>query len=124
MYELDWFFCNGDVWCDLNRVDLSHKYIKSLQGVYLIWYEKPELTIVAVGYGKIAIELQDKIDDLAVQAFQKYDLKVSWAEVSSRKRKDIYAYLVDRFNPKIVLESVQKGKPVECETPWDMLEEL
>lgn len=122
MFELDWFFCNGEIWCDLNRVDLDHKLIRSVQGIYMIWYEKPEKTIVTVGYGKIAAELQSNIDDLAVQAFKKYDLKVSWAEASKGNCKKAYAYFVAKYNPKIVDDNIQKGKPMESESPWDMLE--
>ena len=114
---LDWYKCSGDVWCELNRVDLNHKYIQNTAGVYVIW-EGKDNSVIKVGHGKIGDELQNEVKDKAILAFSNLILFVSWAEVSMINRKGVYTYLSNALHPKIS-ESDLKGSGIEVNFPWE-----
>jgi hypothetical protein len=120
---LQWYKCMGEVWCDLNRVDADHQNIAGISGAYIIWHgSDADHTVIKVGYGVVSKELKSNKDDIAVQAFAKYGLKVSWAEVPKSKLKGCAKYLTTSLKPKIT-EDIPKAKPFEVTSPWDVFEE-
>lgn len=116
--ELDWYKCKGEIWCELNKLDITHRYIKGLIGVYIIWYEMPEKIIVKTGCGNISEELSKNKTDLAIQAFAKYKPKVTWAEVGKKEIEMVCAYINNFLKPKISQDNLDLSKTVEVNLPW------
>ncbi len=116
--ELEWIKCRGGEWCELNRLDLSHKNLKNIDGVFILWYGKDDRTILRTGNGRIATLLLENREDIAIQAFSKYGLYVTWALVPMFKRKGVEIYLSKTLNPKIK-DDLPKGRPVKVNLPWD-----
>ena len=114
--EIDWYKCKGDIWCDLNRLDLDHEYLSGLKGVYIIWCGTGDKSVVKIGKGLIPEELRSSREDLAVQAFAKLGLFVSWAEVGAVKRDSVEAYLSIELKPKISKPIRKTGTKVNL--PW------
>ena len=100
MLKLSWAKCSGDVWCRLNRLDLSKV---SGDGVYVIWYVDGELNdvYVYVGQGtlKERLEFHQTNDD--VQFYKNFGtLYVTCAQLrSQKKRYGVEKYLADRLLP-------------------------
>ncbi|MBM2813410.1 MAG: hypothetical protein HW421_172 [Ignavibacteria bacterium] len=116
--EVDWYKCKGDVWCELDKIDLEHKYLKGLEGVYIIW-SQPEgkRNILKVSFGSIRTELKRDKEDLSLMAFSNYGIFVTWADVSSFKRKGVASYLIDQLKPKFVEKNVQASH-IDVNLPW------
>jgi hypothetical protein len=122
MTELYWYKCKGGIWCELQKLDLTHKHLQDMKGVYVMWVEKgANKSVIKVGNGSIATELEKSKRELAIMAFFSHGLKVSWAEVSSLKMKNIHRYLVNKLEPKIT-ENTPDSTPVECNLPWEAIE--
>lgn len=118
--EIDWFKCRGGIWCELNKLDVDHKYVKSIYGVYVLWYEVQKTEIVKVGHGKMRDELLKERKELAIQAFAKYKVKVTWAEVSKSKAEQVHAYLEDVLKPTISADNLDKTKKIEVDLPFEL----
>jgi hypothetical protein len=116
--EVEWYKCQGNIWCELNKVDIYHKFLDGLTGIYIIWYGgKDEHNVLRIGLGNIRQELDSNKSDIAIQAFSKYILHVTWAEVPFLKRKNILAWLYMKLNPKFK-DNLSNAKPVEVNLPW------
>ncbi len=118
--ELEWFVCQGQVWCELFRVDLSHPFLKNAGGVYMIWAGKNDRNILKIGHGDVQKELQKCINDIAITAFSSHGVYVSWADVSMFKRKNVVAYLIQQLKPKFGIDP-PKAVVQEVNLPWDEL---
>lgn len=118
--EIDWFQCTGAIWCELNKLDITHKYVKSITGVYILWYDVQKTEIVKVGHGKIKDELLKDRKELAIQAFAKYKVKVTWADVSKSKLEQVHAYLEDILKPTISDDNLDKTKKIEVNLPFEI----
>ncbi len=117
--ELEWYKCKKDVWCELNKLDLDHRYVKWSKGVYIIWYRLQANVVVKIGGGKIRDELEKEREELAIQAFSKYGLKVSWADVPKSQIEPVMAYLSRKISPKIPIDDIDKSKQIEVNLPWE-----
>jgi hypothetical protein len=117
MYDVEWSKCTHDNWCDLFKLDLEHKYLQGINGVYILWYETDKRNIIKVGQGDVAKSLIAEKSDLAIQAFAHHGLKVTWADVSTFKRKGVFNWLSDTLKPKIPVDQ-PKSSPVEVNLPW------
>ena len=115
--ELDWYQCKGGVWCELNKLDISHPYLKGLTGVFIIWYEVGDKSVVQIGSGDIQKGLIEARDSLAIQAFAKYRLFATWAELPSSKVGAVHAYLYRKLRPTIPATSLSP-KNIEVDLPW------
>jgi hypothetical protein len=116
--EVEWYKCQGNIWCELNKVDIYHKFLDGLSGIYIIWYGgKEDRTVLRIGLGNIRQELESNKNDIAIQAFSKYNLQVSWAEVPLLKKKNILVWLNQKLNPKFK-DNLPSAKPVETNLPW------
>ena len=118
MIELEWTKCKGGIWCELNKLDLDHKLLQGLHGVYVLWSGRGDRSILRVGSGKIADELKKNMRELAVIAFFSHGVFVSWAETPLLKTKSIQSYLAMRLNPKID-DGQSNATPIDCNLPWD-----
>ncbi len=118
--EIDWYKCKGDIWCELNKLDIDHKYVKGITGVYILWYEVQKIEFVKIGHGKIRDELLNERKELAIQAFAKYKVKVTWAEVSKSKMGQVHAYLEDILKPTISSDNIDKTKKIEVDLPFEL----
>lgn len=116
--DIDWYKCQGDIWCELYKLDLNHKYLSGLAGVFIIWSGKTERTVLRVGYGDIAKELQKYSKDITIHAFQHHGVYATWAEVSMMKRKNVCSFLSKKLAPKFN-DNVPDASPQEVELPWD-----
>ena len=114
---IDWYKCKGNVWCELFKLDLSHKYLSGLTGVYIIWSGTGEKSCLRVGYGDIQKELLKHSKDIAMNAFSHLGVYVTWAEVSAFKRKGVVSFLHQSLDPKFV-EEEPKSSPVAVDLPW------
>lgn len=116
---IDWCKCEPGVWCNLNKVDADHKNLKSVHGVYILWHGDVERTILLIGYGNIREEIVKNKNDIAVQAFSHLGVNISWAEVSSFKKKSVLAFLYNKLKPKIITDDPPKGSGTEVNLPWE-----
>lgn len=119
---IEWYKCKGGIWCELNKIDLSHDSFDKLSGVYVIWHSTNKPVVVKVGSGIIRDELRKNKDDIAIQAFTKYGLFVSWAETPLLKRKPIETFLALELAPTIFPE-LSKTKPIQVNFPWDEIDD-
>ncbi len=116
--QLDWYHCKGGVWCELNKLDIEHEYLQDLSGVYIIWAgSAAERNFIKVGFGDIQDELRANRSDLAVQAFARMNLYVTWAEVGNFKLKSVYNFLVENLKPKL-FEKIDKSGSTKVNLPW------
>ncbi|MDQ1265357.1 MAG: hypothetical protein QG635_507 [Bacteroidota bacterium] len=116
--EVDWSKCKGGIWCMLNNIDLDHKNLRNVEGVYIIWAEPEEgRLIIKVGKGDISDELKEARVEHAVQAFTNYTLFATWAEVSSLRRAGVELYLSKTLNPKIA-SNAKAAFATEVNLPW------
>jgi hypothetical protein len=66
---LTWNDCQGNVWCELNSVDLAHYHFNAMEGVYIIWHGGPKPATVRVGQGIVRDRLQAHRTDTAIQRY-------------------------------------------------------
>jgi hypothetical protein len=114
---LSWIKCEGDVWCKLSTVNLSHEHFNSMYGVYIIWHGGSNAATVRVGQGFIRDRLSAHRNDPEVQAYARHTLYVTWASVSSASRDGVEAFLSQRLQP-LVGERFPSVAPFEVNLPW------
>ena len=115
MLKLSWERCRGDVWCRLNRLDLS---TVSDDGVYVICCDDIDMCIY-VGQGSIRDRLKFHQTNEDVQFYAKDldgTLYVTWAKVPSQKRDGVEKYLACKLRP---LEGKQHPdvRPIKVNLP-------
>ena len=116
--ELNWIKCQGDVWGNLNTVNLSHQHFDSMDGVYIIWHGGNDAATVRVGQGHIKDRLRAHRRDSDIQFFADRGLYVTWASVPEGSRNGVEAYLANRLGPKVGdLFPDTEGIPVN--SPWN-----
>ncbi len=118
MIDIHWFKCKGGVWCELTKLDLEHKSLKGMDGVFVLWYGGTAApNVVRVGSGNISSELTKLKRDLSMIAFFHLGLNVTWAELPLSRAKGVHKFLVDTLKPRID-ENTPNVSPVEAELPW------
>ncbi len=115
--EVEWYKCQGDIWCDLNKVDADHKYLKGVDGIMIIWSSK-DRNVLKVDIGKISNLIKENKADIAIQAFAHLGLFVTWTDdVPMLKKNQVYSYLVTELKPKFLDEPAKKS-PLAINLPW------
>jgi len=112
---VSWVKCQGDVWCSLERVDLSGV---NTTGVYIIWHGGPKPRVVYVGQGNVADRLRTHRNDQSILRHrQNGDLYVTLAAVASNEMDGVERYLFDHWTP---LEGVARPnvRPIAVNSPW------
>lgn len=115
--NVNWVKCEGDNWCGLDSVNLSHEHFDGMEGVYIIWHGGDNPTTVRVGQGNIADRLYDHRDDPDVQAYSHLGLYVTWASVPSQHHDGVELYLANSLLP-LVGEHFPEADPIEVNLPW------
>ena len=116
---IKWNRCSGGIWCELFKLNLDHDYFASLDGVYIVWYEKKgEIVCLNVGYGNIVRELKKLKSDIAVKAFAEHGLYVTWSNLSKAQQLGTTIYLAKTLSPKIS-SVLPKALPLKINLPWD-----
>lgn len=115
--NVTWNDCKGDVWCHLNSVNLSHEHFDNMEGVYIIWYEETERTVVRVGQGVIKDRIAAHRKDKDVQAYKDLGLYITWASIAENNRDAVEAFLADELNPKVG-DRFPDRKPLKVNLPW------
>ncbi len=115
--ELQWNKCQGDVWCNLNSVNLGHPHFNSMSGVYIIWHGGSPAATVRVGQGNIRERLATHRTDPAIQKYKHLDLYVTWASVPKASQDGVETYLAQKLSP-IVGELFPKAAPISINLPW------
>lgn len=115
--KIDWYKCEGDIWCDLEKVDAANKLFNQLDGVYVIWIGSLNRTVLRIGHGNIRSQISANKNDLAVRAFSHLGVYITWCKVSENNQKGIHAYLSKTMFPKI-MDNVPKVNQIEVNLPW------
>lgn len=120
--KVRWFKCRGNVWCDLFKLDLSNDYVKTINGIFIIWTGDIPRKVLRIGSGNISRELSAIRREISFKAFQHHGLKVSWAEISALQRNGALAYMYNELLPTMQKE-IPKGVPFHLNFPWDRVNE-
>lgn len=116
--QVSWVKCKGGVYCDLFKLDVTHKNLADLDGVYIIWTgAESNRRVLRVGCGDIQTEFIRLRKDLAMQAFQHLGAQVTWTLVDPSKHHNIMAFLIQKYNPSII-ENNKIAKPIEINLPF------
>ena len=99
---VQWIKCQGEVWCQMNSVDLNHSHFNNRGGVYVIWHggETPETVYVGQTNSLRDRLATHRMDD-SIQRYQHLGLFVTWASVHPVDRDGIERYLFDTMRPKV-----------------------
>ena len=116
--QLDWHKCEGNVWCELNKVDLDHQYLKGLEGIFIIWAGKSPKTVLYAGSGNISDELKKLKKDIAIQAFAPHGLYATWTEVPGSRQDAVLSYIHTQLNPKMSSRKDFGGPTRKVNLPW------
>ena len=99
MTMLTWIKCQGDVWCSLEKVNLS---TVTTAGVYIIWHGGNPPNVVRVGQGKISDRLAIHRIDPDILAYKQFgELFVTWASVPAAQQDGVERYLADQSTPLV-----------------------
>lgn len=114
-----WKKCAHGSWCELYKLNISHDYFNTLEGVYIVWYtnESGQRTVLSVGSGLVAKEFKSMKEDTAVLAFESYQLSVTWAAVPAKKQKGIVKFLIKTLKPMLT-KKTPPGFPKKVNLPW------
>lgn len=111
---VEWQKCQGECWCDLKQLNLSHPHFNNMVGVYIIWSGS---TVVRVGQGVIADRLAAHRQDPAVVYAGFDDLKVTWARVDGVHRDGVETYLGELLKPRVG-DRFPMVVPIPVNLPW------
>lgn len=117
-----WFRCKGNVWCDLFKLDLKNEYVKTIEGVFVLWTGDVPKKVLKIGSGNISRELLKLRNDFSIRAFQHLGVKVSWAHISPIQRNGALVYLYNELIPSMQTD-IPKGVPMQINFPWDRVRE-
>jgi hypothetical protein len=117
--RVEWVQCQGDVWCDFNKLNLSHPHFDELEGVYIIWHGGLNAATVYVGQGNIKERIYQHRSEREILAYQQFGLFVTWASVDRRYMDGVEKYLISRLSPIVnVLRGTESAAPIEVNLPW------
>lgn len=118
MPTVHWFKCRQKEtidWCHLNTVDLD---TVTESGVYVIWYQGKPGKTVYVGQGDpISTRFAAHRKDKRIQAYEKFGLLATWAEVSAKERDGVERFLADNLDP-LVGDAHPDVTPIAVNYPW------
>lgn len=115
--QITWNKCQGDTWCPLNTVDLTHNHFDGLEGVYIIWHGGQNPRTIRVGQGGIRDRLNSHREDQDIQAYSGLGLFATWARMSASSCDGVEAYLASQLNP-LVGERFPDVTPIVVNLPW------
>ncbi|NOR44520.1 MAG: hypothetical protein GQ534_02955 [Candidatus Delongbacteria bacterium] len=114
--KLFWNKCENDMEYKLESVDLNDKHFDDLSGVYVIWTNVNDRSVIRVGQGNISKWLYKHRNDPNIIKYKKDGtLLVSWAAVPDGLQEGVEAYLAHKLRP---LEGVRF--PIDCLIPVNL----
>lgn len=114
---LNWIKCEGDVWCNLLNVNLSHEHFEDMAGIYIIWHGGEKPATVRVGQGVIRDRIVQHRQDPEILAYKHHTLYVTWARVSQSQRDGVERYLGEVLKPKVG-SRLPDAPPIKVNLPW------
>ena len=99
--HLNWIKCDGDQWCNLINLNLTHSHFTNLEGVYIIWHGGQQPATVYVGKGNIADRLADHRQKAEFLQYSHLGLFATWAQVIPSLQPGIESFLAHHLKPKI-----------------------
>ena len=115
--NVSWNKCEGDVWCDLLKVNLDQEHFNDMEGVYVIWHGGQNPATVRVGQGFIRDRLGEHKQDPEILTYQQYTLRATWAQVAPNQRDGVERYLAERLKPKVG-SRFPDANSIEVNLPW------
>ena len=112
-----WNKCNGDVWCNLIKLNLAHEHFDDMEGVYIIWHGGQNPATVCVGQGFIRDRLAEHRQDPEILAYEQYTLYATWARVAANQRDGVERYLAETLKPKVG-SRFPDVNPIAVNLPW------
>ncbi len=115
--NLEWIKCQGNQWCNLLTVNLSHDHFKNLEGVYIIWHGGQNARVVYVGQGIIADRLATHREELRNSGYAVLGLFVTWAQVRREYRDGVERFLAEGLRP-LQGQRYPEVMPIKVNLPW------
>lgn len=116
--SLIWQQCEGNVWCNLNAVNIGHSHFDNMDGVYMIWHGGAAPRVVYVGKGHVRDRIRAHRQDARIQAYASLGLFVTWARVSAEYQRGVEAYLESQWQPKVG-ERHPDAQHIGVNSPWN-----
>ena len=120
-HHLKWIKCDGNQWCNLLRLDLSHRNLQGVEGVYVIWSGGEHPRTLYVGQGNIVERLTEHRRTMDTPALSLLGLFVTWAEVPQQDRDSVEGYLAEELQPargERHPEPLPSPPETEINLPW------
>ena len=99
--NLSWNKCKGDVWGDLQTVDLADSHFDGLDGVFAAWHGGSSPTPVVVGHGNIREELERLRMDPSLDPYRPMGIFITWARAEAVLGEGIDRFLCETLLPKV-----------------------
>lgn len=115
--NLNWIKCQGNQWCSLLNVNLSHDHFKNLEGIYIIWHSGEQPWTVYVGQGIISERLAEHRRDDRILGFSYHGLFVTWTQLDDSFRNGVERFLIESLEPRI-RTICPTASPVPVNLPW------
>ena len=115
--DVYWNKCQGNNWCDLLTLNLSHEHFNNMEGVYIIWHGGQNSATIRVGQGFIRDRLSVHRTEPEILKYKPYGLFVTWVRVSANQRDGVERYLAERLNPKVG-SRFPDADPIVVNLPW------
>jgi len=107
---------DGQQWCDLYRIPVTHEHFNDVAGVYVIWHNGRN-PVLRVGQGYIRTELSTlKLDPRIRSIAADSPVFASWAQVQRALRDGVERHLIEMLGPQIVTD-VPKAEPIAVNLP-------
>ena len=116
--QLSWIKCQGNVWCNLNTVNLDSAHFNNMEGVYVIWHVGNNPAVVYVGQGKIKDRIAEHRKDPRIQRYQSLGLYATWASVDNSSRDGVERFLYDLWRP-LIGDRRPNAIPIQVNLPWN-----
>ncbi|NOR44459.1 MAG: hypothetical protein GQ534_02645 [Candidatus Delongbacteria bacterium] len=115
--SVSWIKCKSGKWYGFETVDLNSDHFKNLKGVYIIWVDNKDKTVVRLGQGDIAVRLKDHRNTSEITDFNKEGkLLTTWTNIEDENLGGVEAFLADKLEPKIG-ERFPDEEPIEVNLP-------
>jgi hypothetical protein len=116
--QVVWNKCQGNVWCRLETVNLSHAHFDNMIGVYVLWLAGDTPRTVRIGHGIIRDRLQFERGEPQVRQYARFGLYVTWALVPLDDAVRVESYLRNHLRPIIPDTPLLPVAEIAVNLPW------
>lgn len=112
-------WCKGEqgLWCKLKEVEVDHKSLDGVQGVYIIWQDLRDRVVLRVGEGSLRDCLDQEQRNQQLSDYPPIALLVTWAPVNALHRADVARYLAAALKPRLG-NRYAEGNQIKVNLPW------